>query len=85
MQDNIADAEDTPPEGVLTPDSYAATVFATLKSLDARGAQWLTDVDNNPPSIQYRASSKDLVGTIPIKPLPINHRVGVSVRNVTAA
>lgn len=85
VQDNIADAEDTPPEGVLTPDSYAATVFATLKSLDARGAQWLTDVDNNPPSIQYRASSKDLVGTIPIKPLPINHRVGVSVRNVTAA
>ena len=52
---------------------------------DLQADHWVVDVENNLPSVAFNSTGKHLVATAPIIPAYINHRVGVSIRNVTAA
>ena len=81
---------DDPEEGdpdardeTLTPKDYADILNEDLATLERE--HWVTDVANNQATVLFNATGKHLVATAPIIPAYINHRVGVSIRNVTAA
>lgn len=83
VADDPEEGDPDPPESTLTPSGYAVILNKDLADLEA--LHWVTDVANNQATVLFNATGKHLVATAPIIPAYINHRVGVSIRNVTAA
>lgn len=83
VADDPEEGDPDAPEGTITPKLYADILNEDLATLERE--HWVTDVANNQATVLFNATGKHLVATAPIVPAYINHRVGVSIRNVTAA
>ena len=83
VRDNPEEGDPTPGDGVITPDLYAEDVTKFLRECEADN--WIINVTDHPVACQYNATGKHLLTVIDVEPAPINHRVGLNIRNVTAA
>lgn len=83
VADDPEEGDPDVPENTMTPKGLADILNEDLATLERQ--HWVTDVANNQVSVLFNATGKHLVATAPVIPAYINHRVGVSIRNVTPA
>lgn len=83
VRDNPSAAEQDPPAGVGTPNGWNATVTTELKSLERQLI--VTQVALNPPLSLYDNVAGRIESAVPVIPLPLQHQIGVSVRQLNAA
>lgn len=72
------------PAGVATPSSWSAYVNAELANMERELI--LTQTADNPCQSEYNYAANRIMSAVPSIPLPIQHQIGVSVRqfNVSA-
>ena len=77
-----------PPAGVATPELWVQALTKIAKQFErgegvSSGVPILTDVANNLPDAQWNAAGKFIVSAWPVVPMPNNHIMGLSVRQVS--
>lgn len=82
-----AEGEQDRPEGVATPTGWAAEVNGRLRKLERGGdpQKVLTQTALNPAYADYNATANRIMAVIPTIPLPVQHAIGVSVRQQNVA
>lgn len=82
-----ADGEQDRPEGVATPTGWAAEVNGRLRKLERGGSpqKVLTQTALNPAYADYNATANRIMAVVPTIPLPVQHAIGVSVRQQNVA
>jgi phage tail sheath gpL-like len=72
--------EADPPSGVAYPSLWNREVFGILKDCEAE--RWITLTDSNQPSSEFNSVAKRIMTAAPVVPLPLQHQVGISVRQL---
>lgn len=80
---NPAATEKDRPAGVATPDLWNARVYRELLEMERENT--LTQVALNPPSSEYNYTANRIMTAMPVVPLPHQHQVGVSTRQLNVA
>jgi phage tail sheath gpL-like len=70
--------EPTPPAGVAYPSLWGGEMTNQLRI--AEKALWVTQVSLNLPGVDYDSTAQRIMAICPVVVLPLNHQVGVSVR-----
>jgi phage tail sheath gpL-like len=70
--------EHDPPQGVATPKTWNAAVQS--RQLDLQTALIITEVEANPPVSEFNKTAKRIMSAVTAIPLPLQHQIGVSVR-----
>lgn len=83
VTDDPSDGEPDPPAGVITPSRWNAMVTSELFAMQAE--RILTQVATNLPASEWNATAARIMTACPTVPLPLNHQVGVSVRQLNVA
>jgi len=87
VADDPLPSEKPRPQGVGTPSLWNTRVTSILRALE-RGegypAPILYDVSNNLPTSSYDAVGKRIMSAVPVRPMPGNHQIGVSVRQTAS-
>jgi phage tail sheath gpL-like len=71
------------PAGIATPTLWKERVRGFLKTLEERENPILIDVDQNPPRAEYNSAAKRIMSAVPVKDAPVQHQIGVSVRQLS--
>lgn len=80
--------EPRPPQGVAFPSLWAAEMTKQLRDLEQSTAGFppiLTQVSANLPVVDYDSTAQRIMAICPVVPLPLQHQIGVSVRQLNAA
>ncbi len=82
-----AEGEEDRPEGVATPTGWAAEVNGRLRKLERGGSpqKVLTQTALNPAYADYNATANRIMAVVPTIPLPVQHAIGVSIRQQNVA
>lgn len=72
--------EADPPAGVTTPKRWNDDVKGQLRDLQDR--LWLTQVELNAPQSEWNSAGRRIMQAVPVVPLPLQHSIGVSVRQM---
>jgi phage tail sheath gpL-like len=75
-------SEADPSAGVGTPNRWKSTVYGILKQREKDN--WLQNVDNNLPEVEYDNDRGALVSAVPIEVRKQQHAIGISVRQQAA-
>lgn len=77
------EGERAAPAGVATPALWTAAVISEVLR-PAEAALWVADVDSNLPVSEYDSGAKRIMSAVPVVVRPIQHQIGVSVRQQAA-
>jgi hypothetical protein len=77
-----AAGEEPLPEGTGSPNLWNADIYEQLKI--AEEANWVQDVDANPPLSEWNAAAKRIMSAVTVIVRSQNHAVGISVRQTAA-
>lgn len=77
-------AEGLPPPGTFTPRLWNSKVTARLTEWASPSFNWLTDVENNLPESEWDADAKRIMSIVPVVVKPLNHQLGVVVKQTAA-
>jgi len=69
------------PEGVMTPTNWNGRVYQEMIAMERE--KILVQVALNPPSSEFNSTARRIMTAMPVIPLPANHQVGVSVRQLS--
>lgn len=72
--------EPDPPAGVATPSLWNKRLYAEMQQMERENI--LTQVTLNPPSSEYNATANRIMCVMPVVPLPHQHSIGVSTRQL---
>lgn len=75
-------SEADPAAGVGTPNRWKSVVYGILKNRERDN--WLANVDNNLPEVEYDNDRAALVSAVPIEVRKQQHAIGISVRQQAA-
>lgn len=87
VADDPLPGEKPRPQGVATPGLWNTRVTSILRELESGEgypAPILYDVSNNLPVSSYDATGKRIMSAVPVRPMPGNHQLGVSVRQTAS-
>jgi phage tail sheath gpL-like len=77
-------AEGLPPPGTFTPRLWNSKVTARMTDWASSGTDWVTDVENNLPESEWDSDAKRIMSIVPVVVKPLNHQLGVVVRQTAA-
>lgn len=80
---DVALGQPEPPSGVATPSRWTARVTEYLK--DREADLWITQVATNLPASEFNDVAKRIMSAVPVVPLPIQHQIGVVVRQLNVS
>lgn len=78
--------EGLPPPGTLTPMLWNSRVEARLQEWASERFNWLTEVDENPPQSEYQSGTPPkIMSIIPTIVKPLNHQLGLIIKQQAAS
>lgn len=82
-----AEGEQEVEAGVATPSAWAAEVNALLRQFERGGSpsRVLVQTVANPARADYNYAANRIMAVVPVIPMPIQHAIGVSVRQMNVA
>lgn len=75
--------EKDPPAGVAYPSMWNDVLTGLLLDLESR--KWLTNVADNLPSSDWNDVAARIMSAVPTPVLPLQHQIGLSIRQLNAA
>jgi phage tail sheath gpL-like len=84
VRDDPADEEPEPPAGVATPSRWNGFVTNRAKAEWAAKLWILPVTDATAPESEYNNTAKRIMSVVPVITHPLQHQIGVSVREVSS-
>jgi phage tail sheath gpL-like len=85
VKPNPGTGEKEPPEGVLTPDRWAKEVLIENQNMEDELILTQTMLAANKPQADWNSAAERIMCAAPVVPLPLNHALGMSIRQTSIA
>lgn len=83
VQDDPGDSDPTPPAQVAFPRLWNSRVLEELRAMERE--RIIASVSDNLPASEFNAVAKRIMSSVDVYPLPIQHQLGMVVRQLNAA